>query len=69
MGGVPTEVRRLIGLPSINSRPWLTGVNPTAAFARLLFPDPDSPTRPTTRPDGTVRLTSSTATIALRPVP
>ena len=45
-----------------------TGARPTAARARVDLPDPDSPTRPTTWPAGTVRLTPSTAVTASRAV-
>ena len=48
------------GLPSSRISPPATGASPTAARARDDLPDPDSPTSPTTWPEGTVRLTSST---------
>ena len=58
-GRVSGPARRRAG-----SGPQLTGASPTAARASVDLPDPDSPTRPTTSPAGTVRLTPSTAVVA-----
>ena len=50
-------------------RPLVRGASPTAARASVDLPEPDSPTRPTTSPSGIVRLTPSTAVVAVRPAP
>ena len=42
---------------------------PTAARASVDLPEPDSPTRPTTLPAGTLRLTRSTAVTPCRRLP
>ena len=41
--------------------PSVSGDRPIAARARVDLPDPDSPTRPTTAPEGTTRLAPRTA--------
>ena len=49
--------------------PAATGARPMTARATVDLPDPDSPTRPSTRPGSIDRLTSSTAVWACRPWP
>ena len=55
--------------PSSVISPPVTGTSPTIALASVVLPDPDSPSRPTTLPAGTSRLTQSTAVWACRPAP
>ena len=64
--GVPSAAR---GRPSSTISPADSGASPTAARARVDLPEPDSPTRPTTSPSGTVRLTPSTAERPCRRLP
>ena len=58
------RARRVIGetgSPSKTTRPPDVGTSPTAARASVDFPQPDSPTRPTTWPRSTSRLAPATA--------
>ena len=57
------------GRSSRRMRPELIGARPTAARASVDLPEPDSPTSPRISPSGTVRLTPSTAVVAVRPEP
>jgi hypothetical protein len=43
------------------------GSNPTTALAKVVLPEPDSPTTATNSPDDTARSTRSSATLGTAP--
>ncbi len=57
----PPPPRRVTSLPLNRTRPPVVRVRRSAARARVVLPDPDSPTIPSTSPSPTSRSTPSTA--------
>ena len=65
----PAPRSREISRPSNTTRPPRGLARPTTALARVVLPEPVSPTRPTISPGHTVRLTPFSTWLARQPWP